>query len=238
LPRVKKNPSTPALIVMFGIVLSVNHQSSLGSLFLLMPDKLSHYWWSPRLPFNFLISAVAIGFSVVLVERALTARLWKRRTDDALLARLALIAVGFLWIYLVFRSVDVYLQVAAANATGNAATFLGGARHLKLLLVEMGAGVLLPALLLTVPAVRTSPVLRPLAAMFVVLGGLLNRLNVGVLGMTMEGSYVPTIIEIVVAVGVVATILLLYTLGVKLLPVFEADVPHAPAGPRQEAATA
>jgi len=50
----------PILIVL-GILLSTLHQSSLGSLYLIMPSKLHPFWYSPALPFFFFGSAVAVG---------------------------------------------------------------------------------------------------------------------------------------------------------------------------------
>jgi Ni/Fe-hydrogenase subunit HybB-like protein len=47
-------------LVIAGILLSTLHQSSLGSLYLIMPSKLHAFWYSPALPFFFFISAVAV----------------------------------------------------------------------------------------------------------------------------------------------------------------------------------
>lgn len=223
LPRVNKNPSTPALIVMFGIILSVNHQSSLGSLFLLMPDKLSHFWWSPRLPFNFLISAAAIGFSLVLVERAISAKFFNCNAYNDQLSRLAGIAMACLWFYFGFRMIDVVIQAIQVSAAGNIATAFGGTKHALLFFIEIVGGVFLPALMFSFPVVRNTPALRVTAATLAVLGGLFNRINVGFLGMTMPGQYIPTITEWLVAIGTIAAIILIYSIGIKLFPIFEVD---------------
>jgi Ni/Fe-hydrogenase subunit HybB-like protein len=55
-------------VVIAGVILSTMHQSSLGSLYLIVPEKLYPLWYSPLLPVFFLISAVAAGMCVVIVE--------------------------------------------------------------------------------------------------------------------------------------------------------------------------
>src|SRR5271169_2771590 len=52
----------PVLIVL-GILLSTLHQSSLGSLYLIMPSKLHPFWYTPALPFLFFGSAIAVGLA-------------------------------------------------------------------------------------------------------------------------------------------------------------------------------
>ncbi|MDI7275395.1 MAG: polysulfide reductase NrfD, partial [Anaerolineae bacterium] len=51
--------SFTVVFVSAGIILSSLHQSSLGSMWLLLQDKLHALWWTPLLPFLFLLTAVA-----------------------------------------------------------------------------------------------------------------------------------------------------------------------------------
>src|SRR5262249_11294825 len=48
--RSKRKKADPVMLAIAAVTLSTMHQSSLGSLFLLMPDKLGPQWWSPALP--------------------------------------------------------------------------------------------------------------------------------------------------------------------------------------------
>ena len=63
----------PAFII-FGIVLSCLHQSSLGSLMLITPHKLSVLWYTPMLPLLFLLSAIAVGLPMVILVSVLSAK--------------------------------------------------------------------------------------------------------------------------------------------------------------------
>jgi Ni/Fe-hydrogenase subunit HybB-like protein len=55
-----------APVVIFGVILSTLHQSSLGSLFLIVPEKLYPLWYTPILPVQFFISAVFAGLAMVI----------------------------------------------------------------------------------------------------------------------------------------------------------------------------
>jgi formate dehydrogenase iron-sulfur subunit len=225
LPRVTLRSSTPVLLIMFGIILSSLHQSSLGSLFLLVPDKLSHYWWSMRLPVNFLASAIAVGFAMIIIERTLSAWAFRRKVPEELLRGVATIAVSFAWVYIVFRVIDVGVVAAGAAAAGDFAGRFGGTAMGARFVAEMTLGFLLPAILLTSPAIRAHTTGR-LAAALLLMGGLaFNRLNVAFLGMNMEGTYVPSFIEVLVSLATVAALLFFYIIAVKLLPIYDADEP-------------
>src|SRR5574341_759806 len=64
--------------VILGVVLSTLHQSSLGSLWVLLPEKLSPLWYSLYLPLFFWLSAVAVGLAMTIVESTLSSRAFKR----------------------------------------------------------------------------------------------------------------------------------------------------------------
>ena len=59
----------PVMLAIAAVTLSTMHQSSLGSLFLLMPDKLGAQWWSPVLPVSFFLSSIASGTALVILRR-------------------------------------------------------------------------------------------------------------------------------------------------------------------------
>ena len=77
----------PVLIVL-GILLSTLHQSSLGSLYLIMPSKLHPFWYSPALPFFFFGSAVAVGLAMTIFESTQSAKALGRHLELSVLVRL------------------------------------------------------------------------------------------------------------------------------------------------------
>src|SRR5574342_264573 len=70
---IHRDPRMPTMLLMAGIMFSVLHQSSLGSLFLIVPHQLHDIWYSPILPLFFFVSAVAAGVAMVSVEATLSA---------------------------------------------------------------------------------------------------------------------------------------------------------------------
>ncbi|MHC4548599.1 MAG: NrfD/PsrC family molybdoenzyme membrane anchor subunit [Planctomycetota bacterium] len=213
----------PILLVIAAVVFSTMHQSSLGSLFLLMPDKLSPLWWSPLLPVHFFFSAVAAGLAaMVLVELAI-AKAFARPVHREVTAGLGRMVCGALWAYLAVRLADLVWrgQLTATFAGGRGALFWA----------EIVLGGFLPALLLA----RGRRALMP-GALLAVGGVVLNRLNVVLLGMDLAGpapglaprGYVPSTLEIVISVGVIAATVFLFALGAKLLPVLGRHETPAP----------
>jgi Ni/Fe-hydrogenase subunit HybB-like protein len=59
------------LIIALGVVLPTMHQSSFGSVLLVMGSQLSPLWYTTWLPLLFLLTALAMGYSVVILESTL-----------------------------------------------------------------------------------------------------------------------------------------------------------------------
>src|SRR5512139_780047 len=68
-------------IIVLGVTLSTLHQSSLGAFFLMTPDKLHPFWYSPFLPIFFFISSITAGIGMVIVESTLSHRAFHDRLD-------------------------------------------------------------------------------------------------------------------------------------------------------------
>lgn len=203
-------------LVIAGVLLSTLHQSSLGSLFLIVPGKLHPLWYTPMLPIFFFISAVAVGLAMVTVEATLSSRTFAHRLEMPLFTDLGRAAALVLSLYLGLKVVDLIVREAWGLL------FTGGLEGMMFLL-EVGLGVVLPLALLAVPAVaRTKPGLT--AASWLVVGGVvMNRLNVAVTGM-LAGSgttYVPAWTEILITVAIVSAGVLAYVYIAQAFPVFE-----------------
>jgi Ni/Fe-hydrogenase subunit HybB-like protein len=80
-----RDPRMPTMLLMAGIIFSTLHQSSLGSLFLMVPHKLNSIWYSPILPLSFFVSAVAAGVAMVIVESTASAWYFGREVEVHLL---------------------------------------------------------------------------------------------------------------------------------------------------------
>jgi len=216
LPFYRMLKKVSIVFVILGVVLSTLHQSSLGSLWVLVPTKLSPLWYSIYLPLFFFISAVAVGLAMTIVESTLSSRAFKRGLELDLLADLAKAAGVVLAIYLLARAVDLLWRGAwplAFAPTLQAATFWA----------EIGLGVILPMLLFAHKPLRYRPAVLFNGALLVVIFGIvLNRLNVSWIGLLPYSGniYFPSWMELVVSFTLVSFGVIAFGLAAKYLPLF------------------
>ncbi|MBE7560261.1 Ni/Fe-hydrogenase cytochrome b subunit [bacterium] len=212
-------------LVLFGVLLSMLHQSSLGSLYLIVPGKLHPLWYtSPWLPVLFFLSAVMVGLAMVIVESFWSGRALGHKPDMKALAPLGRIMLVVLAIYAL-----TLLQIRWSRET--LGLIAAGTEESYLFLLEIACGILIPGILLAMPRVRLQPRGLFTAAVLVVLGFVLNRMNVSVTGMAaISGEkYFPAWTEISITLMLVAIGCLLFNLAARYLAVFPH---HGPAAPR------
>lgn len=214
-------------LVIVGVLLSTLHQSSLGSLYIIVPDKLHGLWYSPLLPVFFFLSAVAGGLSMTIFESFMSYRALGKRLEPELLSGLARVAVVVLGVY-------ALLKVQDLASRGNLGLIFTITPESVLFWGEAGLGVLLPMVLFAMPKVRQSEGGLFFAALLTVMGFILNRLNVAVTGMAASSgvNYIPSWMEFAVTGSIVGAGFLLFSLAVKYLPVFpREEMPPAGADP-------
>jgi len=202
----------PILLIIAGILFSTAHQSSLGTLFLLTQDKLNHLWWTPMLPVNFYLSAIAVGFAMVMFEATLSAKNFRLAVEDQALRGMGQILLYILAVNLIVRVVDIALrgQLPLINSS------MG-----LLFIAEMLLGIIIPMVLLAVPHWRAHTWLRFTAASMVIAGLIFNRFNVTLFAMKRpgEGFYFPHMMEFVITLAIISAIIFFYNIMVKMFPV-------------------
>jgi formate dehydrogenase iron-sulfur subunit len=216
--RAKDKRAEPIMLAIAAVTLSTMHQSSLGSLFLLMPDKLAPQWWSPVMPISFFLSSIAAGTALIILVEMWIAKGWKRPLRMAELCAMGRITFGALAVYLVFRLGDMAIRGQFGNA------FSG--RLGALFATEIVLGGILPLFLLAFASRRLDSRILFYGALLTALGIILNRVNVVILAMNLKGpmpqftpeSYSPSIVEWGVSIGLIAATIFLFGLGARLLP--------------------
>jgi formate dehydrogenase iron-sulfur subunit len=224
--RAKGRKAEPIMLAIAAVTLSTMHQSSLGSLFLLMPDKLAPQWWSPVMPISFFLSSIAAGTALVVLIEMWIARAWKRRLRITQLSAMGKITFWVLLVYLAFRFVDMLVRGQLSSAFSGK---LGA-----LFSVEIVLGGVLPLLLLARENLRTRPPLLFVAALLVTMGIIFNRVNVVLLAMRLKGPmpqfapeiYSPTVFEWGISIGLIAATIFLFGLVARHLPVLPAERPQ------------
>jgi Ni/Fe-hydrogenase subunit HybB-like protein len=204
------------ILVVLGVLLSTLHQSSLGSLYLIVPTKLHPLWYTPMLPILFFLSALAVGCAMVLFESHLSARAFKHELPADVRVDLARLMMVLLIPFALLRILDLWRRGALGYAFEP--TF-----EATLFQLEFSIGVILPIGLVLIPRVRRQRTGQFVAAVAAILGFVLHRLNVSITGMdaTLRANYFPAWTEIAVTMMFVAVGIAAFALGVKFLPVFQ-----------------
>ena len=217
-------------LVVAGLILSTLHQSSLGALFLLAPEKMSELWATRALGPLFYASAIVGGLSVVTLESLLSARAYRREPEVALLGSVAKGLSLALLVYFAMKVTDLYARGVTVWQLDRA--------H-ALLWVELLGTVALPAALLGLfPEVRRSARGLAWGAGLAAFGVLLNRFNVSLTAYAgyKEFAYFPSAVEIAVTLSLVAWGVLAFDLAARHLPVYGKPLREAGDEPIQELA--
>jgi formate dehydrogenase iron-sulfur subunit len=223
--RARDQKAEPIMLAIAAVTLSTMHQSSLGSLYLLMPNMLAPQWWSPVMPVSFFLSSIVAGTALVILIDMWIAKAWRRPLEFTRLASVGQITFWALLVYLVFRLGDMALR---NQLSGVFAGRLGMAFAAEILL-----GGVLPLVLLARRSLRERSDVLFVAALLAVLGVTYNRMNVVLFAMTFRGrmpwrapeGYAPSIVEWGISIGLIAATIFLFGLAARLMPVLSRAEP-------------
>jgi formate dehydrogenase iron-sulfur subunit len=215
----------PIMLAIAAVTLSAMHQSSLGSLYLLMPNMLAPQWWSPVMPVSFFLSSIVAGTALVILIDMWIAKAWHRPLQMKPLSSVGQITFWSLVAYLGFRLGDMALRGQLAGAFGGR---LGVAFAAEILL-----GGVVPLVLLSRKPLRDRPDLLFTGALLALLGVIYNRCNVVLFAMTFRGRmpwdapqpYWPSLVEWGISIGLIAATIFLFGLGARLFPVLAKPEP-------------
>jgi Ni/Fe-hydrogenase subunit HybB-like protein len=206
--------------IALGVLLPSMHQSSLGSLLVIFGQQIHPLWQSGMLlPVTYLLTAILLGFAVVIFEATLSSTGFKRQLETDVLTPLAKVMYLTLAAYVVLRVAEVLIR--GALGTAFAATW-----QAFWFWVEM-ACFIVPLVTLASENARRSASKLFVGAVLLMLGGFLLRINGFLVGyMTGEGwNYFPSLAELMVTVGIIAFEILAYIYIVRNYPVLPAAQP-------------
>jgi len=209
------------VLTIFGVVLSTLHQSSLGALFMIAPSKLHPLWYSGYLPVYFFISSIFAGMSMVIFEGSLAHRYLHHKMDETHLRESEGVALGFAkaaaFVMMGYVGIKV-IGLAIDNnwhylATGWGAWYL----------VELIGFVALPAFLYALAARERNLKLARWAAVWSVLGLVLNRLNISLVAFNWHlpsaERYFPSWMEVAISVFIVTVGVVVYRFVTTHMPI-------------------
>lgn len=206
------------LFIALGILLPTMHQSSLGSLLIAMGHKVHPLWQVMEMqPLLALITAILMGFSIVLFEASTVTIGFKRNSETHILSGLGKIIVGLIMVFLVVRFVVLIMQGKLGLIfTGDFAS---------LIFIFETVLFVVPLVILLSPEKRAQGSKLLLAGVSMLLAGTMYRFDAFLLTFNpgVGYSYFPSAPEIMITLGVVAFELMAYIVIVKLLPVMHRE---------------
>ena len=222
--------------ILAGIVLSTLHQSSFGSLYLIVPGRLHPLWYSPLLPVLFFLSCLAAGLSTIVFLCLRVTRFARRRLPAEVLPDLGKVIAVVLALFGLVRLQD--LGDRGVLRAGTLGSYEG-----LMFAGEFLFGVIVPLAVLLIPRARRSRAGLYAASMLVLIGFAANRMNTVVTGLESwpRTTYFPSWQEIAISLGIAALGFTLFGLAARFFGVIPAgaeapDEAGSPAGlplPRQ-----
>jgi Ni/Fe-hydrogenase subunit HybB-like protein len=201
--------------IALGVLLPMMHQSSLGTMLVVMGGQVNPLWQTPAVPLIYLLTAIVIGYGVVLFESCVAAAGYRRTIEVRLLNPLSKIMLGVLAVYLVVRFGDLLIRGA-----------LGEAFHPGWVAISFwieNIAFVAPFFLIGSAQARRNPANLFLAGIAIMIGGILLRLNGFLIGyghFTGSGwTYFPSLAEVMVTVGIFAIEVLGYIIITRRFPV-------------------
>jgi Ni/Fe-hydrogenase subunit HybB-like protein len=205
--------------VIFGITLSMLHQSGLGALFLMAKEKIHPLWYSEFIPIMFLVSSIFAGLAMVILEGSISNKVFfdqiskkNKKAQNGIVRGLSKICAGTMFAYFFLQLlVFVHKQRWDLLATGMGQWFL----------LEMLGFVLLPMILFFISYRNNNITMIKVAAILTMIGVILNRLNVSIIGYRWDAvvRYVPSWMEVVVALAIIFTQIWVFRWVINRMPV-------------------
>lgn len=209
--------------IALGVLLPMMHQSSLGTMLVVMGSQVNPLWQTPLQPVIYLLTAIVIGYGVVLFESCVASSAYRLKIETHLLDPLAKIMLGVLALYLVVRVADLTVRGAWSGAF--APSWVSVSFWVENL------GFIAPFFLIGTAQARRNPARLFLAGLAIMVGGVLLRLNGFMIGYehhTGTGwTYFPSFGEIMVTTGMFAIEVLGYIVITRRFPVLPREAARA-----------
>jgi len=206
-------------LIALGVLLPTMHQSSLGTMMLMAGFKLDPLWHTSSLPLLFLLTAIFMGFAMVIFEGTLSSRIYDLGDETAMFSKIARIVSWVLGFYMVIRFQNIFMRGELGHAFSG--SFLGNMFLLENVLLLVGL------VILGAEKKRSNPQALFVAAVAILLGGSLFRFNTYIIGFDpgTGWKYFPSVGEQMITYGLIAIEIGAYTVFVKFFSVFTTHTP-------------
>lgn len=206
-------------LIIAGITLSTLHQSTLGTMLVILPDKIHPLFYSRLFPLYYYLTAIAAGIAMTVFESYHSSRTYGYKFEIKMLSSLVKAIPWVLGIYFVIRTGELLI-------TGKYIYLLQGGLPAVMYILEMIIGVLIPIFFFSDSHNRNDIHGLTWAATFTMAGLIINRMNNALI--FMSGSfYLPSWEEVAVSVGLTCLGLIIFDAAVRFLPMFPEPTPKA-----------
>lgn len=209
-------------VVIAGVIFSTLHQSSFGSLYLIVPGKLHPLWYSSLLPIHFFVSCVAAGLSMIIFESYLIARGCTKENgfcNTGLKINILSGAAFVVWIALI---AGLLLKIYDFVNNDKLGYLIIPSMETSLFYLEIFIGTITPIYLLSYKKFREDKKWLYMISICVISGLILNRLNVSITGLVASSgaNYFPSFDEISITMMLVVIAMFVFRLIAKNFSVF------------------
>ncbi len=207
------------IFIALGVLLPTMHQSSLGSLMIIAGRKVDPLWQTGFLPLLFLISAITMGFAVVIFESIMSTVGFRRPPETHLLSKLSVVIRNLLIGWLIIRFGDLIWRGQLGHMFG---------ANLQSIMFDIEIILfVVPVVILSSAANRAKQSKLFVAASSMLVAGSVYRFNAALVGFNPGPGfhYFPSFQELWITLGIISVEIMVYLIFVKRLPVLP-DMSH------------
>lgn len=203
-------------MIIAGIMLSTMHQSTLGTLFVIMPFRVHPLWYTTWLPLLFFLSSIALGLAMVICESIISGWLFQRNLEEELLSDIAKLARYVLILNLILVTANLVIY-------GKLHLLVDGSWESIVYWFELAISILIPIAFLSYSGTRATIAGQGAAAFLIVLGFALNRINLAITSMISKtgSNYFPSWMEISITMSIISAAILAFFFFVEHCNVYE-----------------
>lgn len=215
--KILKKISIP--VVICGVLFSTLHQSSFGSLYLIMPAKVYPLWYSSILPVHFFISCIAAGLSMIIFESYIFVRAFRQGLDVHLLSGLGKVIYIVLCVSLAVKFTDFALA-------GKLSYLFIPCSETYLFWLEIILGSLIPVLIFSNKFLRLERQWLYFGSVLSLCGFVLNRMNVSITSLIQSSGqkYIPSFEEISITLMIAVIGLWAFSFVARKFKVFPKEI--------------
>jgi len=202
------------IFIAIGVLLPTMHQSTLGSLMIIAGNKLSPLWQTGWLPVLFLISAILMGYAMVIFESLYSSAVLKIPYEMPALSKIGKLVAWVAVVYIILRFSEIILN-------GKLVLLFTDGWLNRIMFVIENLLFIVPAILLFSKKHRRSTKSLFFIAIALVFAGAIYRFNAYLVGFNpgIGWHYWPSASEILITIGIIAMEIIAYLVFIKKLSV-------------------